>query len=197
MEDVSAAASQPTELTENSEKTVSSEPKNTALSTQGESVKSIAEGSQPEVPSDKSVPGATKEAGQSQSESVGNVNSAPEKDPAKDSAGKGAGGEKKTAEEEKKEQEEALRKERIELLRQGWDLKSAEGLTIGELYLLLGCPEKLTLEYDWVDLVKNDNIMQMNLALTNMLRRLVQLATTEFSDFSKTKPVSMKYLLWT
>ena len=84
---------------------------------------------------------------------------------------------------------EAAKKERLVKLQEGWTKEQAQGLTIAEVYLMLGCPEKLTLEYDWVDKVKNDNVLQMNLTLTNMLRRLVQLATTEFADFSKCKPV--------
>lgn len=103
---------------------------------------------------------------------------------------------KDAQEKDEKASAEELKKERVAKLREGWNLKEAEGLTIAELYLLMGCPEKLCLEYDWVDLVKNQNVIQMNLALSNMLRRLVQLATTEFSDFSKNKPVSWRpYIL--
>lgn len=69
-----------------------------------------------------------------------------------------------------------------EILEKGWNLNMADSLTVAELYLMFGKDGKLRLEYEWC--VTPDN--QLTSKLTNMLRRLVHLATTEFTDFSKT-----------
>ena len=61
-------------------------------------------------------------------------------------------------------------------------------MTIAELYMMLGCPKRLCLEYDWVEKKTKEDIWELNKKLTNMLRRLVHLATTEFIDFKKVKP---------
>ena len=62
------------------------------------------------------------------------------------------------------------------------------------MYLLLGAPDKLMLDYEWVDIkVHRDSVFEFNAKLTNMLRRLIHLAATEFADYSKNKHVS-KYL---
>ena len=78
-------------------------------------------------------------------------------------------------------------------IRNGWTQKQAETLSIAEIYLMLGSPEKIVLEYDWVETQKAETpagVLAKNLA--NMLQRLLHLATTEFTDF-KTKPVSLRF----
>ncbi len=81
--------------------------------------------------------------------------------------------------------------EDLEKYRDGWVQSSADKMTLAEVHLLLGSPDKLVLEYEWVDVAPpSREIVQMNTNITNMLRRLVHLATTEFTDFSKVKPVS-------
>ncbi|XP_060063402.1 protein cramped-like [Ylistrum balloti] len=69
-----------------------------------------------------------------------------------------------------------------EILEKGWNMNMADSLTVAELYLMFGKDGKLRLEYEWC--VTPDD--QLTSKLTNMLRRLVHLATTEFTDFSKT-----------
>ncbi len=61
---------------------------------------------------------------------------------------------------------------------------------LSQIFLLLGSPDKLVLEYEWVDVKVHKNVFEYNTSLTNMLRRLVQLAGTEFADYSKSKSVS-------
>ena len=56
-------------------------------------------------------------------------------------------------------------------------------LSVAELYLMAGSPDHLCLRYAWIDKVKPPDVVQLNIKLTNMLRRLVHLATNEFSDF--------------
>ncbi|XP_033742781.1 protein cramped-like isoform X2 [Pecten maximus] len=69
-----------------------------------------------------------------------------------------------------------------EILEKGWNMNMADSLTVAELYLMFGKDGKLRLEYEWC--ITPDD--QLTSKLTNMLRRLVHLATTEFTDFSKT-----------
>ena len=63
------------------------------------------------------------------------------------------------------------------------------------MYLLLGAPDKLVLEYEWVEIkVQSDSVFELNTKLTNMLRRLIHLAATEFADYSKNKHVSTQHI---
>lgn len=87
-------------------------------------------------------------------------------------------------EEDEKETEE----QKLERFQKGWRKSEAGELTVAELYLMFGSPEKVILQYEWVDLVQTQDVLQLNQNLTNMLRRLVHLATTEFADFRKSKP---------
>lgn len=83
-----------------------------------------------------------------------------------------------------KSNDEAEGKETLKMkgiLEKGWNLNMADSLTIAELYLMFGKDGKLRLEYEWCKTPDD----QLASKLTNMLRRLVHLATTEFTDFSK------------
>lgn len=72
-----------------------------------------------------------------------------------------------------------------EELKRGWNSSRGESVTIAELYLMFGSDSKLSLEYDWVDKPSLSQTNYLTAQLTNMLRRLIHLATMEFSDFSK------------
>ncbi len=66
------------------------------------------------------------------------------------------------------------------------------------MYLLLGAPEKLMLEYEWVSMSRSradSNLFELNTKLTNVMRRLVHLAATEFTDHSKNKHVSRSVMI--
>ena len=63
------------------------------------------------------------------------------------------------------------------------------------MYLLLGAADKLVLEYEWVEIkAQSDSVFELNTKLTNMLRRLIHLAATEFADYSKNKHVSIQHV---
>ncbi|XP_013378859.1 protein cramped-like isoform X2 [Lingula anatina] len=88
---------------------------------------------------------------------------------------------KKTVNESNEEQ----RRSEVERFRNGWTLQEAENLSIAHIHLILGSPEKLVLEYEWEE--PNETPHLENASLSNMLRRLVHLAMSEFTDFSKPK----------
>lgn len=67
-----------------------------------------------------------------------------------------------------------------DVIENGWTASRAENLTIAELYLMFGKDDKMRFEYDWC--VEDQDLTTQ---LTNMLRRLVNLATLEFTDFCK------------
>ena len=71
----------------------------------------------------------------------------------------------------------------FEGLRKGWINKECNKVTLAELWLAVGSPEKITMNFEWVDCSNKIDYMQQSLA--NMLRRLIHLATTEFTDFSR------------
>ncbi|KAL3878577.1 hypothetical protein ACJMK2_030914 [Sinanodonta woodiana] len=74
-----------------------------------------------------------------------------------------------------------------EIMKSGWNQNMAENVSVAELYMLFGKDGIIRFEYEWCNkrLVPGEecNILK---TLTNMLRRLVNLATIEFTDFSKT-----------
>ncbi|KAK3606408.1 hypothetical protein CHS0354_042058 [Potamilus streckersoni] len=74
-----------------------------------------------------------------------------------------------------------------EIMKSGWNQNMAETVSVAELYMLFGKDGIIRFEYEWCSkrLVPGEecNILKN---LTNMLRRLVNLATIEFTDFSKT-----------
>ena len=80
--------------------------------------------------------------------------------------------------------EEITRK--IEMFREGLNRTMADQFTLADLYLMMGNPEKIMLEYDWVDIVDTPDILDLS-HVTNMLRRLIHLASSEFTDFNKPK----------
>lgn len=72
-----------------------------------------------------------------------------------------------------------------EELKRGWNSSRGENVTIAELYLMFGSDGKLSLEYDWVVRTTLAQTSLLTAQLTNMLQRLIHLATMEFSDFLK------------
>ena len=83
--------------------------------------------------------------------------------------------------------EELEAKEKLKKLERGLTVSDCGSMTIAEVYMMTGCPKKLCLEYEWVEKKPVEDIWELNKKLTNMLRRLVHLATTEFVEFKKTK----------
>lgn len=73
------------------------------------------------------------------------------------------------------------------MLQNGWGVKEADNLTLAELYLMFGREGELRLEYEWISLRREAELLQEKLLnnLNNMLRRLSHLAMIEFTDFSK------------
>lgn len=82
--------------------------------------------------------------------------------------------------------------DRVEKLRNGITKDTAEDVTVGQLYLMMGDPQKMVLQYEWTDMVKTPDVISCNQRLTNMLRRLIHIATTEFIDLSKSRPQSVR-----
>jgi hypothetical protein len=80
--------------------------------------------------------------------------------------------------------------QKLEMVRGGLVRKQAESIGVADLYLMMGGPDRVVLEYEWCDITPGDEVSHLNNQLTNMLRRLVHLATTEFTDF-KTRQVSL------
>lgn len=76
--------------------------------------------------------------------------------------------------------------EKLEALKEGVVRSKAEMLTIADIFLMMGSPQKIVLEYEWVEMVVTPDFLDMG-HVTNMLRRLIHLATSEFSDFTKPK----------
>ena len=78
----------------------------------------------------------------------------------------------------------------LEKYRAGWRSSSDEGMTLAQIYLLLGCPETVLLEYEWQH--RNQDqvapaIPTFNEHLNNMLRRLIHVASTQFKDLGRQK----------
>ncbi|XP_075731266.1 cramped chromatin regulator [Rhipicephalus microplus] len=101
--------------------------------------------------------------------------------------------------EEKKSQqeleEEAKRKEEEENARErstkGWTAQEAGLMTIGELYLMMGCPSKIILHYDFCPVEqKVDKKSKISLECTTMLKKLLSLATVMFAEKNKQGPLS-------
>lgn len=85
--------------------------------------------------------------------------------------------------------EEIQAQTKLDTFREGLLLKDCASVTALEVYMMMGCPQKVVLEYDLVEAEQAEGILELN-KLTNMLRRLVHLASTEFIDFKKSKPQS-------
>lgn len=70
---------------------------------------------------------------------------------------------------------------------EGWSARDAENVTLAELYLMLGKPGKLQLEYEWQPITVTDNTQQNGQTLTQtkpsrthrVLRCLLRLVATE------------------
>ncbi|XP_037507253.1 protein cramped-like [Rhipicephalus sanguineus] len=119
-----------------------------------------------------------------------------------DEAAEEAKRKKKREEEEQEEkksqqelEEEAKRKEEEENARErstkGWTAQEAGLMTIGELYLMMGCPSKIILHYDFCAVEqKVDRKSKISLECTTMLKKLLSLATVMFAEKSKQGPLS-------
>lgn len=83
---------------------------------------------------------------------------------------------------------EKIKSKLLEQSKKGWTLKEAEDLTIAQLFLIFGKEELIRLEYDWSK-TSPDSKEELYDCYTiiNRLRRLVHLATMEFTDYVKVK----------
>lgn len=106
----------------------------------------------------------------------------------------------KELEEREKEQQELLeaqakRKEEEERARErsakGWTAQEAGLMTIGELYLMMGCPNKIVLHYDFCPVEqKESDKSKTTVECTAMLKKLLSLATAMFAEKNKQGPLS-------
>ena len=72
-----------------------------------------------------------------------------------------------------------------DIMDKGWNVADSENVKMAELYLMFGKGGEIRFEYDWCDLQANEIQERLLANLNNMLRRLANLATVEFTDFSK------------
>ncbi|XP_064481901.1 protein cramped-like [Ornithodoros turicata] len=98
--------------------------------------------------------------------------------------------ESKEAKEARIAKEEEL-KERYE---KGWSATEAGFMTVGELYLMMGRPTKIVLHYDFEhpekDAPNRDSNGKVDHRFTTVLKKLVSLASTMFSEKNKQGPMS-------
>ena len=78
--------------------------------------------------------------------------------------------------------------EKVERVRRGVNRSAATDVTAAEVYLMRGAPRNVVLEYDWRPVAPSGGGGGAA-CITNMLRRLIHLATTEFCDLIQTKTV--------
>ena len=83
--------------------------------------------------------------------------------------------------------EEVLKK--IETVKDGFNRQCAETLTVADLYLMMGMPDKIVLEYEWVERDQNTDLLNLG-ELTHALRRLIDLAKTQSAELVKSKLAS-------
>uniref|UniRef100_T1J3Z7 SANT domain-containing protein n=1 Tax=Strigamia maritima TaxID=126957 RepID=T1J3Z7_STRMM len=69
--------------------------------------------------------------------------------------------------------------DQVERFRLGWNAEECHGMTVGELFLQLGSPNKMVLEYFWESKKRNDEPEKAN---ETVLSKLVQFATLTFAD---------------
>lgn len=84
-----------------------------------------------------------------------------------------------------------------ELARHGWTLATCSGITIAELYLLIGSSEKVTLEYTWQTpatstskLLAVEDLTAPCKAAAAALKKLAQLARNENTDLARKSSTS-------
>jgi hypothetical protein len=82
-----------------------------------------------------------------------------------------------------------LQADKIKRISAGMFRKDIEDVKVGELFFMLGSPLKVNLEYEWVDLRPQitADLVDINVDLSNMLRRLVHLANPEFTEMRRPK----------
>lgn len=73
-----------------------------------------------------------------------------------------------------------------QVLEDGWSPSTSENLTLAELYLMLGKPSKLQLEYDWVQTQRNnaEETERSKGTSQRLLKCLLQIITTEVNPKS-------------
>ncbi|XP_051878023.1 protein cramped-like isoform X2 [Pristis pectinata] len=73
-----------------------------------------------------------------------------------------------------------------QVLEDGWNPRTSENLTLAELYLMLGKPSKLQLEYDWVQTQRNnpEETERTKGTSQGLLKCLLQIITTEVNPKS-------------
>ena len=71
-----------------------------------------------------------------------------------------------------------------DVLDRGWNVAESETVKLAELYLMFGKDGEIRFEYDWCN-TQVAELQEKLLNLNNMLRRLGNIATVEFTDFSK------------
>lgn len=80
-----------------------------------------------------------------------------------------------------------------QVLEDGWSPSTSENLTLAELYLMLGKPSKLQLEYDWVQTQRNnaEETERTKGTSQRLLKCLLQIITTEVNPKSSPDSSSM------
>ena len=73
---------------------------------------------------------------------------------------------------------------KIKLLKEGINRQDAAQFMVGDLCLLMGNPEKVNLMYEWVEHSPMPDILEMG-SMTNMLRRLLHVASAEYSELRR------------
>ena len=68
----------------------------------------------------------------------------------------------------------------------GWNVAESEKVKLAELYLMFGKDGEIRFEYDWCN-TQVGELQEKLLNLNNTLRRLGNIATVEFTDFSKVR----------
>lgn len=91
-------------------------------------------------------------------------------------------------EEEKKDEEEEDGQEARERAKNGWTASEAGLMTVGELYLMMGCPCKIVLQYDFCPVEQSKEVVTRQ--CTAMLKKLLGLATIMFAEKNKQGPLS-------
>ncbi|EEC03105.1 conserved hypothetical protein [Ixodes scapularis] len=72
-----------------------------------------------------------------------------------------------------------------ERAKNGWTASEAGLMTVGELYLMMGCPTKIVLQYDFCPVEESKEAVTRQ--CTAMLKKLLSLATVMFAEKSKQK----------
>ncbi|GAB6020259.1 hypothetical protein CHUAL_002977 [Chamberlinius hualienensis] len=72
-------------------------------------------------------------------------------------------------------------------IKPGWSANSCSTLTVGEVYLMLGRPQKLVVEYEWEYDSREPTRSSSSSTITSVLSRLLRLAANTYGDLYKAK----------